>query len=183
MKGVLSNSGGGGGSSIGQKPLDMIVQLRRRCPSFYTRYLSIFVFILLLGLWWLNPSIQDSILTQVQRDEKVIISSDSPSAEPRDTNCTYHNFTCLEVYHCGFDDSTTISVYIYPIQQFFDEQGNDITPPMSREYGEMLQVIAESPYHSHNPDTACFFIPSVDLLNENLINPRHVSQILASLKW
>ncbi|XP_005097141.1 exostosin-2 [Aplysia californica] len=184
MKALLSS---GSNLLVAEGHLEIVVMARRKCPSFYSGIFLIGFAFVVLGFWWLAP-FQDSKLSrtlasELQSDEKVVLMSSSPHAEPRDTNCTYHNFTCLEVYHCGYDDSTTISVYIYPIQQYYDENGNDITPPMSREFEEMLQVIAESPYHSHDPETACLFIPSIDLLNENLLNQTQVSQILASLKW
>ena len=186
IRAIVSSS-----SQIKLSATKAVAMARRKFPILYTRIFVIGLVIFILGLLWLENPFENSgmsftkslpeFLTRI--DEKVIISSDSPYAGERDANCTYHNFTCIEVYKCGYDDSSTVSVYIYPIQQFYDENGADITPPMSREFETILQTIAESPYHSHDPDTACLFVPSIDLLNENLVNPRHVSQILASLTW
>ncbi|KAI8791941.1 exostosin-2 [Biomphalaria glabrata] len=141
-----------------------------------------------LGIWWLGPSWRAASYTrdlppELLSHESVMLTSDSTPANPRDSNCTFHNFTCLEVYHCGYDDKSVISVYIYPIQQYYDEHGVDITPPMTREFQEILRTISQSPFYSKDPERACLFIPSVDLLNQNWIRPAQVSKILSSLKW
>ncbi|KAK0045554.1 exostosin-2 [Biomphalaria pfeifferi] len=141
-----------------------------------------------LGIWWLGPSWRAASYTrdlppELLSHESVMLTSDSTPANPRDSNCTFHNFTCLEVYHCGYDDKSVISVYIYPIQQYYDEHGVDITPPMTREFQEILRTISQSLFYSKDPERACLFIPSVDLLNHNWIRPAQVSKILASLKW
>ncbi|KAH9508938.1 Exostosin-2 [Bulinus truncatus] len=156
------------------------------CSMFGICFIA-FIFIN-IGIWWLAPGWRASSFTrdlpiELLSSEVVTLPSDSPPADTRDSNCTFHNFTCLEVYHCGYDDKTVISVYIYPIQQYYDDQGVDITPPMSKEFQEILRVISHSPFYSKDPEKACLFIPSIDLLNQNLFNTHQVSQILASLKW
>ncbi|CAL1539459.1 unnamed protein product [Lymnaea stagnalis] len=175
---------------VAEHNLETAVMARKRCSSFYSiTGLCLITFIFaMIGFHWLAPSWAGSALArnlpaELQSHEVVTMLIDSPHSEPRDSNCTFHNFTCLEVYHCGYDDKTVISLYIYPIQKYYDEQGVDITPPMSREFEEVLRVISRSPYYSKDPETACMLIPSVDLLNQNLIKPHQVSRILAGLKW
>lgn len=178
------------GLMVAEHHLDMVVMGRKRWSSMYFAVgICLIVFaIISFGFWWLGPLFSGELLArdlpaELQSHETVVISPNSAQAEPRNINCTFHNFTCLEVYHCGYDDQTTISVYIYPIQQYYDENGNNITPPMSREFEEILRVIADSSYYTRDPETACLFIPSIDLLNQNLIKPDKVGQILAQLKW
>ena len=54
-------------------------------------------------------------VTSIPTGPPVPLSPDSPEASQRDENCTYHK--CFNVYHCGYNDQTKISVYVYPLQQ------------------------------------------------------------------
>lgn len=114
-------------------------------------------------------------------DNKVIDLTSNPSALPRDTRCTYH--TCFDVYHCGYNDKTKISVYVYPVSEYVDQRGNAITLPVSKEFYEMLEAIADSPFYTNDPESACLFIPSIDVLNQNSIRLKELGQVLASLQW
>ena len=185
MNSVASNS-----SLVAEGHLQTMVKARKKLPPFSTLVGIIVLFILaiIVTIWWIHPSFAGVLFVrdlpaELQTRTKVYLTADAPVPEARDLNCTFHNYSCTEVHHCGYDDSTTISVYIYPLQQYYDEKGNDITPPMSREFEEILRVIAKSPYYSNDPETACVFLPSVDLLNQNFINPVNVGKILASLPW
>ncbi|XP_050417869.1 exostosin-2 [Patella vulgata] len=100
---------------------------------------------------------------------------------PRDTSCTFH--TCLEVYQCGYNDETKISVYVYPIKSFEDENSEELTLSRSKEFDEILQAITDSDFYTSDPNTACLFIPSVDMLNQNNLNLKNVGRVLASLEW
>lgn len=179
------------GPLVAEHHLETAVMARKQWTSFYpTAGVCLLLFIFVnITVWWLAPSFAGSKLSrnlppELQSPEAVTLMASSPEPDPRDLNCTFHNFSCLEVYHCGYDDKTVISIYIYPIQQYYDETGSDMTPPMSTEFEEMLRVIAQSPYYTRDPETACFFIPSIDLLNQNWVKSSHqISQILASLKW
>lgn len=46
---------------------------------------------------------------------QVEITPDSPVARQRDEMCTFHK--CFNVYECGYNDQTRISLYVYPLQQ------------------------------------------------------------------
>lgn len=137
--------------------------------------------LLLLGYW--SSSREDGARHLFLRslDSKVIDLTASQSVSPRDTRCTYH--TCFDVYHCGYNDKTKISVYIYPVTEYVDQDGNAITLPISKEFYEMLEAIADSPFYTNDPESACMFIPSVDVLNQNSIRLKELGQVLASLPW
>lgn len=141
----------------------------------------LFAALLLLGYW--SSSREDSTRHLFLRslDSKVIDLTASQSVSPRDTRCTYH--TCFDVYHCGYNDKTKISVYIYPVTEYVDQDGNAITLPISKEFYEMLEAIADSPFYTNDPESACMFIPSVDVLNQNSIRLKELGQVLASLPW
>ncbi|KAL5009577.1 hypothetical protein ScPMuIL_011882 [Solemya velum] len=113
--------------------------------------------------------------------EQVTLTKDNPSSTTRDKLCTFH--TCLDVYHCGYNDETKISIYVYPLKQYVDENGISLTLSISREYYEILKTIVESPYYTDDPDTACIYVPSVDFLNQNSVRLGEASQILQSLPW
>lgn len=109
------------------------------------------------------------------------ISADSPVADPRDEECTFHR--CFNVYHCGYNDETRISVYVYPIQQFLDDSGASMLLPISKEFYEIASAIMESPFYTSDPTTCCLYVPAMDMLNQNKLREKETSQALHSLKW
>ena len=117
---------------------------------------------------------------KLPRAAPIHIYPDSPSASPRQESCTFH--TCLDVYFCGYNDYTRISVYVYPLHEFTDEAGAAILLPMSKEYYEIIEAVIESPFYTSDPSTACLFVPIVDVLNQNRVRLKETSQSLAALK-
>ncbi|ESO89598.1 hypothetical protein LOTGIDRAFT_124977 [Lottia gigantea] len=99
----------------------------------------------------------------------------------RDRTCTFH--TCLEVYQCGYNDETKISVYVYPIKSYVDENGNELTIMRSKEFDEFLEAVMESPFYTSSPETACIFIPSIDVLNQNNNDMRNIARVLNQLPY
>ncbi|XP_076078732.1 exostosin-2-like isoform X1 [Mytilus galloprovincialis] len=146
---------------------------------------ALVVAVICFSLWSYTSSedISDPkhLFLRSENSKTLELTTSSPGASPRDTRCTYH--TCFDVYHCGYNDKTRISVYIYPVNEYVDQAGNAITLPLSKEFYEMLEAIADSPYYTNDPEMACLIVPSVDLLNQNSIRLREVGQILASLPW
>ena len=108
------------------------------------------------------------------------IHPESENASPRQELCTFH--TCLDVYYCGYSDNTRISVYVYPLHEFVDKMGATLLLPMSKEFYEIVEAVMESPFYTHDPDTACLFVPVVDVLNQNKVRLKETSQSLAALE-
>ena len=100
---------------------------------------------------------------------------------PQNSNCTYH--TCVNVFHCGYNDNSRISVYVYPVVQYMEENGQQVSPILSREFHEILETIWQSPYHTENPDTACLFIPPFDVLNQNNVRTKDLGKLYTLLNW
>ncbi|XP_052810735.1 exostosin-2-like [Mya arenaria] len=111
----------------------------------------------------------------------IVLRDDSPLADSRDELCTFHK--CFNVYDCGYNDQTRISVYVYPLQQFVDETGAAVLLPISKEFYEILTAIMDSPFYTTDPQKCCLYVPAVDLLNQNKLRLKETSQALASLKW
>ena len=136
----------------------------------------------LFAVFWLGSESGDSsqkrFPKELNSNEVVEIPSNTNVSE-RDTRCTFHS--CVEVYHCGYNDHPMITVYIYPMKHYHDDSGNLLHPHQSVEFDEILQAIVDSPFYSSDPDTACIYVPSLDILNQNRINVKHTSKILASL--
>ena len=95
-------------------------------------------------------------------------------------NCTYYN--CFDVYRCSHSRSGKISVYIYPLIEFVDEDDAPITKKMTEEFYNLLVAIKKSEYSTNDPNKACILIPSIDLLNQNRISPKDVGKALSSLE-
>lgn len=128
---------------------------------------------------WRTPKLETVFEPRyLEASPRVVVPSDSPVAEPRFDSCTYH--TCFDVYRCGHEGGR-ITVYIYPIFNYVDEQGKPLLHQASREFMELLEAIQHSPYYVSNPKRACILVPSIDLLNQGSVNLKAVSQILNSL--
>jgi len=95
-------------------------------------------------------------------------------------NCTYYN--CFDVYRCSHSRSGKISVYIYPLVEYVDEEDVPITKKITEEFYNLLLAIKNSEYSTNDPNQACILIPSIDLLNQNRVSPRDVGRALSSLE-
>lgn len=141
-------------------------------------------FVMCLFLWPSEEATEDSVHRfprHLETDEIVSITKDSENGTERNSTCTFH--TCVNVYHCGYNDETKISVYIYPIKDYVNEKGMPVATSMSREFAQILQAIVESPFYTNDPETACMFVPSIDVLNQNNIFTKEIGKVLASLPW
>ncbi len=171
----------------------MAAQRVRLVPRYKGIYCTLFT-ALLLGalattLWQFWPHSVESehdedsqnapLIDSTSLHTDVIVRNDTPLPRKRDQSCFFH--TCFDVYHCGYNDDNRISVYIYPITKYMDENGVPITLPMSREFSEIVQTVMDSIYYTTNPDRACLFLPTIDLLNQNNIRLEETSRVLASL--
>jgi len=95
---------------------------------FYKKFfISLFVISLaalvlaLIVLVWPQERLQEvsggksSEPLQVPMGSSVEITASSPEAGKRNDQCTFHK--CFNVYECGYNDQTRISIYVYPVQQ------------------------------------------------------------------
>lgn len=117
-----------------------------------------------------NPSLEFQVEVQVPN---TTISQSSQG------NCTY--YTCFDVYKCSHTRNGKIKVYVYPTVEYVDEDGVPITKKITKEFYRILKTIINSQYFTSDPNEACVFIPSIDLLNQNRIRPKEVGKALALL--
>ncbi|OQR71227.1 hypothetical protein BIW11_01534, partial [Tropilaelaps mercedesae] len=75
--------------------------------------------------------------------------------------CTH--WQCVDVYRCG-RLGEKVTVYIYPITRYIDEDGAQVVLETSVEYMRMLDWLRHSTYFVEDPRMACLFVPSVDTL-------------------
>lgn len=132
--------------------------------------------------FWPSEDTNENANTRFPRlleSNEVVQIINSSNVTERNSSCAFH--TCINVYRCGYNDETKVRVYIYPIKQYLNEAGTSITALMSREFGEILQTIVDSPFYTADPDTACLFVPSIDLLNQNRIFTKETGKVLSSL--
>lgn len=155
----------------------------------YTNYYVALFTIILVGIlvtgalqFWPHQIEDEEFDYMVRSNEplrEITINKGSPMANKSDKSCTFH--TCFDVYHCGYNDDSRISVYIYPVAKYVDQKGLPVTLGLSQEFSEILQTVADSVYYTSEPQRACLFLPSVDLLNQNSLRLGETAQILASL--
>lgn len=63
---------------------------------------------------------------------------------------------------------------------YVDEEGVEINP-ISREFLEIVEAVAESRYYAADPRDACIFMPTIDTLNENNLRVDMIGRALAAL--
>ncbi|ODN05712.1 Exostosin-2 [Orchesella cincta] len=92
-------------------------------------------------------------------------------------------FTCFDIHRCGAHNGT-LSVYIYPIYQWMVD-GQLVQQSLSQEFYQFLMSIKKSPYYVPNPNDACIFVPTIDLLNLNklTVSSEDVLAVLSSLEF
>lgn len=159
-------------------------RLIRRAALYNAIFFLMFLlacFVAALLFWpWKGDHQEKFVLRSWEGTPEVQILSESNIAEKTDGNCNYYN--CFDVYRCGHSDNM-ISVYIYPILRYVDENRVPISSPFSREFMEIMEAILKSPYYTSDPQKACLFVPSLDLLNQNNVRLKEISQVLSSLPY
>lgn len=146
-------------------------------------YILLFTFLVLsIFLWVSHPQKNKapSILldrASLEHLTEYIVHSDL--SFPSQKNCTY--YTCFDVYKCSHIHSGRIGVYVYPLVEYVDKDKVPLTKKITLEFHNMLKAVTNSVYFTPDPDEACLFIPTIDLLNQNRIHPKDVGKALASL--
>lgn len=148
-------------------------------------YTLLFLFLTLSFLLWVpfpthHNRLPSVLLERASLDHlsEVIVPNSSLTVTTK-RNCTY--YTCFDVYKCSHTHSGRIGVYLYPLVEFVDEEKVPVTKKITQEFYSIIKAITKSVYFTANPDEACLFIPSIDLLNQNRIHPKDVSKALALL--
>lgn len=157
-------------------------------PKYHSFYLALFSVILagiiVTGVFQFWPHSIESEkqpryhIESYKNLPEVKVSEGAPLGAKTVQECHYHD--CFDVYRCG-SETNRISVYIYPMKKYVDESGVPITGQISREFYEVLNAIANSPFYTSNADQACLLVPSIDLLNQNTMRVKEMGQVLNRL--
>lgn len=151
----------------------------------------IFLFIILLVpiiivlLDFLNVSREKSIryekikLDNILNPPVHVIKKNDQKARPTNARCSH--WDCFDIYKCGRTGHDRITIYVYPLNKYLDEDNNPILDIMSKQYYMILQSIIDSKYYTANPNEACLFVPSIDTLSQERINLNLTSKALKSL--
>ncbi|XP_064118315.1 exostosin-2-like [Macrobrachium nipponense] len=160
---------------------------RWKYRNFFISLLIVLVcgIILLGGTQLFNWSITSShgdarvnLETWSQWQELMVDGKETPDPIPTRFDC--HYFNCFNVYRCGRGGHQQLSVYVYPMTRYVDEDRIAIKP-ISREFYEIIDTILNSEYYTSNPYEACLFIPPIDTLNENNLRKDKIAKALAML--
>lgn len=80
------------------------------------------------------------------------------------SKCSMAN--CFDIHRCGRNGRQKLSIYVYPIEKFVVD-GKPLYAEgrkLSREFYEFIDAIRQSPFYVSNPNEACIFVPSIDLI-------------------
>ncbi len=128
----------------------------------------------------LNSTIKIKRITLDLSDvPETVLLEDAELARARNGNCSY--WDCFNVYKCGQRDQDRIAIYVYPLQNYVDTKGVPAFT-LTKEFYYILKAITESSYYTPNPNEACIFVPTIDILNQKLVQPNLVAKALASLQ-
>lgn len=119
-------------------------------------------------------------LKSLEEAEDVIIDKNVQLTK-RKEKCTY--FDCFDVYKCNHGGTSNLYIYIYPVKHYIDEKNIPVGNFISKEYFEILTTIQKSVYFTSNPEEACLFVPSIDVLNQNRFRPEETSYALSGLPY
>jgi len=112
--------------------------------------------------------------------EKTVDMS-SPKAKGKKVGCHFYNSDCFDVYRCGKMNGR-LKVYVYPPVMYLMPSGDPVAN-LSTEFSAMLESLYSSDYYTADPNEACIFVPSLDLLNSEDLNPGAVGRVLHSLEY
>lgn len=154
--------------------------------------LPVFIVLLIGAVFWLQSAFQPRSKEMERRSklrldvvtnlpEEIVAPSHIQLMDKGDSNCRMYN--CFNVYKCDGQLKDQISVYLYPLAKHVDMNGDSLTPAVSKEFYELYATIADSKYYTDDPKSACVFIPPIDILNQNNLKIREVSQILYNLPY
>lgn len=126
-----------------------------------------------------NANIEKISLDNLENIPESLILKDSPTSNSRNYRCSFYD--CFNVYRCGRKGLDQISVYVYPMRKFIDENGQQLSPQLTKEFYAILKTIVNSKYYTPNPKEACILVPSIDTLNQNRLRLKEISQALGLL--
>jgi len=113
---------------------------------------------------------------------EVTVDMTNTKARERKAGCHFYNSDCFDVYRCASRINGRLKVYVYPPVEYLNPSG-DLISPLSLEFDTMLKSLYSSDYYTPNPDEACIFVPSFDLLNSRHVDVELVGRVLHSLKY
>lgn len=118
------------------------------------------------------------ISLDISENVEVILNENADRSKSRLSNCSI--WTCVDPYRCGHD---RISIYVYPLMEYVSSDSGSEAAPFTQEFHQILNAIVKSSYYTSNPNEACLFVPSIDLINQNNVNIDLVNRALASLEY
>lgn len=137
-----------------------------------------FVLAFVVLVFYLNSSFHTAEILNLNNYGHIRFDKDAELARTRNSNCSF--FDCFDVYRCG-NHHNRVKIYVYPLTEYSDEKKSKSF--ITKEFYRILKTIIDSPYYTPNPREACILVPSIDLLNQNLIDKSLVGKALASLDY
>lgn len=135
----------------------------------------VLIFLLLIILIR-NSDHEEKNVLDLNNFRHVRFNKDAELSRKRNPNCSFYD--CFNVYRCG-SHQNKVTLYVYPLTEF---SADETATWISKEFYKILKTLISSPYYTSNPNEACIFVPSIDMLNQNLVDKNLVGKALASLK-
>lgn len=134
---------------------------------------------LVLVFFLYSPLLKQAEILNLNNYRHVRFDKEAELARTRNPNCSF--FDCFNVYRCGHGHHLKRAmIYVYPLTEYSDEKKS--TTFITKEFYRILKTIINSPYYTPIAKEACLFVPSIDLLNQNLIDKNLVGKALNSLE-
>lgn len=137
--------------------------------------ICVFLFVSNFFQAYKGSSLIDNIRVFDEKEQSGTATANN-DVKPWNPNCSF--WDCFNVYRCGQRDQGRINIYVYPLKDS-SRKGGLIT----KEYIQILETVIHSEFYTSNPNEACLFLPSIDLLNQNMIDSKAVEKELISLDY
>lgn len=134
------------------------------------------VIAVLVLLFFIPQHLKNSDVLDLNDIQHVRFDKDAELARKRNPNSSFYD--SFNIYRCG-NHHNKVTIYVYPLMKFVDENSSTW---ISKEFYRILKTLVDSPYYTSNPNEACIFVPSIDMLNQNLIDKNLIGKALASLR-
>jgi glucuronyl/N-acetylglucosaminyl transferase EXT2 len=135
-----------------------------------------FLILFVIFVFIFNSHLRQPEILNLNNYRHIRFDKDAELARIRNANCSF--FDCFNVYRCG-NHQNKITIYVYPLTEYSDEKRSSTF--ITKEFYTILKTIIGSRYYTPHPSEACLFVPSIDLLNQNLLDKSLVGKALASL--
>lgn len=138
-------------------------------PKLLISFLTYFYFVCISYVIVIETAAENPpVLNHLEQNSVIVITKKSSYLESERTQSDCDKYKCFNPLQCEISASGQVLYYVYPPLTFLnshDEILYDTKSMITHEYWELLQsLLSKSHRVTSEPDQACIFVPSIDLV-------------------